>query len=112
MILKLLLNCAGSTQINFAFFFSFCKCLMMFKYNKCYFWECTISKNSNLQRVRIIFVSINIKLKQIHLCVIKKKIITRDGFGLNKVTKVKISSYEKSVYYYVDNVAKLQLLKT
>lgn len=31
--------------------------------------------------------------------------LTRDGFGLNKVTKVKISSYEKSVYYYVDNVA-------
>lgn len=38
--------------------------------------------------------------------------LTRDGFGLNKVTKVNISSYEKSVYYYVDNVAKLQLLKT
>lgn len=38
--------------------------------------------------------------------------LTRDGFGLNKVTKVKISSYEKIVYYYVDNVAKLQLLKT
>lgn len=38
--------------------------------------------------------------------------LTRDGFGLNKVTKVKISSHEKSVYYYVDNVAKLQLLKT
>lgn len=38
--------------------------------------------------------------------------LTRDGFGLNKVAKVKISSYEKSVYYYVDNVAKLQLLKT
>lgn len=38
--------------------------------------------------------------------------LTRDGFGLNKVKKVKISSYEKSVYYYVDMVAKLQLLKT